>query len=263
MTADALNNLQQLVQTQTLSRDRQQRLSEEIYQHVIANSESITKPNFTSISPADLGLLFQINDELFFNGMVGRCCEQKAERPLSFRLSTRMTDAGGTTTMFRAGTKRKPKFEYEIAIATTPLFGTFSKKAGARPSVVGGLPCRDRVEALQRIMEHEMVHLIEMLIWDDSNCQARPFKQIVNRFFGHTESNHQLLRPKDIARQQLGIGVGDVVAFDHQGDQITGMINRITKRATILVADPNGTQYTDGKSYQTYYVPLHRLRKVA
>ena len=163
MAADSLNNLQQLVQTKTLARDRQQRLSEEIYQHVIANSESITKPNFTSISPADLGLLFQINDELFFGGMVGRCCEQKAERPLSFRLSTRMTDAGGTTTMFRAGTKRKPKFEYEIAIATTPLFGTFSKKAGARPSVVGGLPCRDRVEALQRIMEHEMVHLLSLI----------------------------------------------------------------------------------------------------
>ena len=261
--ANSLKNLQQLVQTQTRVRDRHQRLSEEVYQHMIRNSESITKPNFTSISPADLGLLFQINDELFFNGMAGRCCEQKAERPLSFRLSTRMTNAGGTTTMFRSGSRRKPKFEYEIAIATTPLFGTFSKQTGVGSSVVGGLPCHDRLQALQRIMEHEMIHLIEMLIWDDSNCQARPFKQIVNRFFGHTESNHQLLRPKDIARQQLGVGVGDTVSFKHRGNQITGLINRITKRATILVADPNGTQYTDGKNYQTYYVPLHRLRKVA
>ena len=192
--ANSLEKLQQFIQTQTRVRDRQQRLSEEVYQHVIGNSESITKPNFTSISPTDLGLLFQINDELFFNGMVGRCCEQKAERPLSFRLSTRMTNAGGTTTMFRSGSRRKPKFEYEIAIATTPLFGTFSKQTGVGSSVVGGLPCHDRLQALQRIMEHEMIHLIEMLIWDDSNCQAGPFKQIVNRFFGHTESNHQLLR---------------------------------------------------------------------
>lgn len=261
--ANTLNKLQELVQAKTVARDRRERLSEEIYQHVIANSESITKPNFTSISPADLGLLFQINDELFFDGMVARSCEQKAERPLAFRLSTRMTNAGGTTTMYRSGTRRKPKFEYEIAIATTPLFGTFSKQTGAGPSVVGGLPCRDRVEALQRIMEHEMIHLIEMLIWDDSNCQARPFKQIVNRFFGHTESNHQLLRPKDIAKQQLGIGIGDIVSFDHHGRQLTGTINRITKRATVLVADPNGVQYNDGKSYQTYYVPLGRIRKAA
>jgi len=165
--------------------------------------------------------------------------------------------------MFRSGSRRKPKFEYEITIATTPLFGTFSKQTGTGSSVVGGLPCNDRVEALQRIMEHEMIHLVEMLIWDDSNCQARPFKQIVKRFFGHTESNHQLLRPKDIARQQLGIGVGDIVSFDHHGNQLTGTINRITKRATILVADPNGVQYTDGNSYQTYYVPLGRLRKAA
>ena len=260
---NSLSHLQHLVQTRTIARKDRQRLSNQIYQHMIANSELITRPNFTSISPADLGLLFQINDELFFDGLVGRLCEQKAERPLSFRLSTRMTNAGGTTTMFRSGSRRKPKFEYEITIATTPLFGTFSKQTGTGSSVVGGLPCGDRVEALQRIMEHEMIHLIEMLIWDDSNCQARPFKQIVKRFFGHTESNHQLLRPKDIARQQLGIGVGDTVSFDHQGNQLTGTINRITKRATILVADPNGVQYTDGNSYQTYYVPLGRLRKAA
>ncbi len=260
---NSLNQLRDLVQTKTFARDRRERLTDEIYEHLIANSEFITKPNFTSISPADLGLLFQINDELFFDGMVSRCCEQKAERPLSFRLSTRMTNAGGTTTMYRSGTRRKPKFEYEIAIATTPLFGTFSKQTGAGPSVVGGLSCRDRVEALQRIMEHEMIHLIEMLVWDDSNCQAGPFKQIVNRFFGHTESNHQLLRPKDIARQQLGIGIGDTVSFDHHGRQLVGTINRITKRATVLVADPSGVKYDDGNSYQTYYVPLARIRRAA
>ena len=261
MSSSLSKNLQHLVQTKTVARGDRQRLTDEIYQHIIANSESITRANFTSISAADLGLLFQINDELFFDGMVGRVCEEKAERPLSFRLSTRMTNAGGTTTMFRSGSRRKPKFEYEIAIATTPLFGTFSKQTGTKSSVVGGLPCQDRVQALQRIMEHEMIHLVEMLIWDDSNCQARPFKQIIKRFFGHTESNHQLLRPKDIARQKLGIGVGDTVSFEHHGHQLTGMINRITKRATILVADPNGVQYDDGKNYLTYYVPLGRLRK--
>ena len=126
----SLRNLQHLIQTRTIAREDRHQLSEQIYQHVIANSESITRPNFTSISPADLGLLFQINDELFFDGLVGRLCEQKAERPLSFRLSTRMTNAGGTTTMFRSGSRRKPKFEYEITIATTPLFGTFSKQTG-------------------------------------------------------------------------------------------------------------------------------------
>ena len=236
---NSLSNLQHLIQTRTIAQKDRQQLSEQIYQHVIANSESITRPNFTSISPADLGLLFQINDELFFDGLVGRLCEQKAERPLSFRLSTRMTNAGGTTTMFRTGSHRKPKFEYEITIATTPLFGTFSQTKGVESSVVGGLPCNDRVEALQRIMEHEMIHLIEMLIWDDSNCQARPFKQIVKRFFGHTESNHQLLRPKDIARQKLGIGVGDTVSFDHHGNELIGTINRITKRATISGRRPS------------------------
>jgi hypothetical protein len=257
-------NLLHLIDKRRFAPQQRAHLTSEIYDHIIANSETISQPNFTTISGADLGLLFQVNDELFFDGYVGRLCEEKADRPLSFRLSTRMTNAGGTTTMFRSGSRRRPKYEFEIAIATTPLFGTFASNPhgqGAASSVVGGVPCYDRVQALQRIMEHEMIHLIEMLLWNDSNCSAKPFKQIVSRFFGHTESNHQLLRPKDIAKQQLGIGIGDTVNFLHHGNQLTGMVNRITKRATILVSDPAGVKYDDGQHYQTYYVPLGRLRK--
>jgi hypothetical protein len=258
------NQLEHLVRSKTVSKINRERLSNEIFDHLIANSETITRPNFTTISAADLGLLFQISDELFFDGLVGRLCESKADRPLAFRLSTRMTNAGGTTTMYRSGTRRRPIFEYEIAVATTPLFGTFAKSTPPNTtSIVGGITCRNRVEALQRIMEHEMIHLVEMLLRNDSNCSAAPFKRIVRNFFGHTESNHQLLRPKDIARHQLGIVVGDTVSFEHQGRQLSGMVNRITKRATILVSDPNGQPYDDGKRYQTFYVPLGRIQKAS
>lgn len=255
--------LQRVIESRIVPPHQRQQRSAAIFDHLVSNSETITRPNFTTISAADLGLLFQINDELFFDGLVGRLCEAKADRPLAFRLSTRMTNAGGTTTMYRSGSRRQPQYEYEIAIATTPLFGTFVDLRSSVSSVVGGVVCHNRVEALQRIMEHEMIHLVEMLLTNDSNCSAAPFKRIVRNFFGHTQSNHQLLRPKDIARQQLGIVVGDTVHFDHHGRQLSGMVNRITKRATILVSDPHGKMYDDGKHYQTYYVPLGRLRKAS
>ena len=51
---------------------------------------------------------------------------------------------------------------FEIAIGTTPLFHTFREN---QPSFVGGRKCHNRLDALQRIMEHEMIHLTEMLIW--------------------------------------------------------------------------------------------------
>ena len=203
-------------------------------------------------------MLFQITDEHFFDGEAGRLCERQADRPLTFRLSTRMTSAGGMTTMQTSNDRKRPTTEFEIAIATTPLFATFRDEPTA---VVSGIVCGDRLEALQRIMEHEMVHLIEMMLWNDSNCAAKPFKRIVNRFFGHTESNHQLLTPRDLAKKRLGILPGDQVTFALQGRTLKGHVNRITKRATILVRNPQGTLYDDGHKYQKYYVPLNHLKR--
>ena len=154
--------------------------------------------------------------------------------------------------------RRQQKKEFEIAIATTPLFATFSDEPTA---VVSGIICHDRLEALQRIMEHEMVHLVEMLLWNDSNCSAQPFKGVVNRFFGHTESNHRLMTPSDLAKKRLGISPGDWVTFKIDGRKLKGHVNRITKRATILVPDAGGAVYDDGRTYQKYYVPLHSLRR--
>ena len=53
------------------------------------------------------------------------------------------------------------KVEYEITISATLLFNTFQDVD--RPVTVGGLVCRDRVEAFQRIFEHELLHLAEFL----------------------------------------------------------------------------------------------------
>jgi len=40
-----------------------------------------------------------------------------------------------------------------------------------------------------------------------------------------------------------------------------GTVNRITKRATVLVEDPEGEPYSDGKRYRKYLVPLQLLTR--
>lgn len=259
MASSTHDQLQKIVLKRKFGVAQRIEMQHSIARFLLRNSESINAPNFSEVSSADLGLLFQITDEQFFDGQVARLCEQKANRPLSFRLSTRMTSSGGMTTMTEKPTKkRKSEVEYEIAIATTPLFATFKTESTAK---VSGVRCMNRVQALQRIMEHEMIHLVEMLLWNDSNCQASPFKKIARRFFGHTESNHQLMTPKDVARKRLGISEGDLVTFSIEGRKLTGHVNRITKRATILVASPTGAMYDDGQKYNKYYVPLGRLKR--
>ena len=234
-------------------RDRRQKI---VYDFMLRNSESIRKPNFDQLSSSDLGLLFQITDEQFFQGKLGRTCETTA-RPLKFRLSKRMTTSGGMTTMQRVAKNAK---DFEIAIATTPLFQTFQRNESSK---VGGRVCANRLQALQRIMEHEMIHLAEMLVWHDSNCGGKRFKAISRRIFGHTESNHQLLTPRDVAKRKYKIKAGDYVAFKSNGRTLNGFVNRITKRATVLVVDNQGTLYTDGKRYLKFYVPVGQLKKVA
>jgi len=250
--------LKKILETRQFSRSGREAAQASISQYMLTNSESMSSGNFGKISGSDLGLLFHVTDEYFFEGTVNRLCEQQADRPLSFRLSTRMTSAGGMTTMQTSRDRRNPTREFEIAVATTPLFATFKDEPTA---IVSGIVCRNRLQALQRIMEHEMIHLVEMLLWNDSNCAAKPFKRIVKRFFGHTESNHQLLTPRDLAKKRLGISQGDLVTFSNQGQNLTGHVNRITKRATVLVASSKGSMYDDGCKYVKYYVPLNRLKR--
>jgi len=256
LSSDAANRLLSIVTGQQLNDGERANMRSAVFHHVLRNSAHISNVNFSSLSSEDLGTVFHAIDEHYFDGLVGSVCENVSVKPLAFRLSTRMTSSGGMTTRHKTR-GRDPDVEFEIAVATTPLFGTFKIDSSAK---VGGLICNNRLEALQRIMEHEMIHLIEMLLWDRSSCATNPFREIVRRFFGHLESNHQLLTPRDIARKKLGISIGASVEFDFEGKRLTGTVNRISKRATILVTSPNGTRYTDGKHYHKYYVPLNRLR---
>ena len=249
-----LQRLDRIPDQASLRRSRQQA----VHKFMLANAEGFSDPNFSSIKTADLGLLFQVIDEQYFGGEVTRYLESTYACPLAFRLSTRMTMCGGMTTTFRSQQSVRDT-RFEIAIATTPLFNTFRSEKVAK---VGGLDCGNRLAALQRIMEHELVHLLEMLVWDDSSCKRKRFRGIVHRVFGHTESNHQLLSPRDLARKTHGIHCGDRVRFDAGGKSHVGTVNRITKRATVLVPDHKGRKYDDGKRYATWYVPVADLRRV-
>ena len=126
---------------------------------------------------------------------------------------------------------------------------------------VGGLECRDRLEALQRIFEHELLHLAEFLAWGRSSCRADNFHRLSRRIFAHEGAFHDLITPREQARAAYDIRIGDHVSFEIDGRQHAGRVNRITRRATVLVEDPRGHLFDDGKRYLTFYVPLPLLRK--
>ena len=232
---------------------RIRRRTRSIGRRLLNTSPHIREPDFTAIHPDDLFFLFAAYDARFLDGICGTLL---GPDDLTFRLSSRMTRAGGKTRRFRGldGITR-----FEIAVATSILFDGF---VADDPDVtVGGLPCRHRLDALQRVFEHEFVHLAEWLCWDESHCGRSRFQGIAHRLFRHREHTHELITRTERAAS-MGIAVGSRVTFRYRGQRHEGRVNRITKRATVLVEDPEGDRWSDGCRYVRYYVPLGRLRLV-
>ena len=238
----------------TLQPEEIERRLRTVRQQFLDQSTAIESENFSQISNADLCNLFAAYDRAYFAELCGRLTADK----MSFRWSSRMTRSGGMTVTRRDRRTREPK-SYEIAISSHLLFKTFSGEQ--RTIRVNGLECRNRTDALMRVMEHELIHLVEILVWDNSSCSKPRFQTITRQLFGHTDYRHQLVTPREVAANQ-GLYVGRKVRFAHDGHEYIGLINRITKRATVLVEATDGEPYSNGKRYIKYYVPLRILQPV-
>lgn len=229
-----------------------------IHTEMLRLSRAIDRPNFDRVGRDDLVRLIHLMDEAFFESRVLPIA--KAEG-LDFKFSSRMTSAAGKlVTHYPNGHKNAPR-KFELILSSTLLFQTFEDVS--RPVTVTGRKCRDRLEAMQRVAEHEMTHLIEMLIWNTGNCSQPRFQGIANAFFAHTDYQHDLITQRERAAAKFNIRVGDTVHFDSNGTRVVGRVNRITRRATVLVTDPKGEQFSDGGRYTRWYVPLEQLRPVS
>ena len=101
-----------------------------------------------------------------------------------------------------------------------------------------------------------------MLLWTKTSCSADRFQSIASRFFAHTGTTHELVTPSERALVRFGIRPGVRVRFRHKGADYIGVVNRVTKRATVLVEDPRGVPFSDRNRYSTFYVPVEMLEPV-
>ncbi len=223
-----------------------------IHQALLGHSRYVREPNFVSIHPDDLEFLFQAYDQRFFGGLFGEALNGSR---LDFRLSRRMSSAGGATVRIHNRVTGEVSFEIKIAISI--LYDGFGESD--RGVTACGIECGTRLEALQRIFEHELIHLGEQLAWRDSSCSRARFQHAASSWFLHSAHTHALITRRERAAEE-SIRVGSMVEFDFEGRRLTGRVNRITKRATVLVADPKGALYSSGERYLVYYVGVRSLR---
>lgn len=230
----------------------------EIHREMLLLSRTLDSPNFSKISVEDVARMAALYDEYFFDSEI--LSTAKAEG-LTFNISSRMTRvAGKLVTQYARGQRNGPR-KFELVLSSTLLFQTFEDVD--RPVMVTGRRCNDRLEAMQRITEHELTHLVEMLIWNSGNCSEPRFQSIARRYFAHADYHHDLITQRERAAAKFDIRVGDQVRFSIDRNILVGRVNRITRRATVLVPDARGERFSDGGRYQRYYVPLECLTKIS
>lgn len=245
------------------SSDEVEARTRRIYDTMLAQSPQVRDSNFRVIGTDDLERLFIWYDREFFCGRLAEMLLEDRAYPMVFRLSRRLVRAAGQTIrqvrQVPNGHRPSVKVDYEITVSATLLYSTFQNVD--RNVTVGGRVCHDRLEALQRIFEHELLHLAEFLGWGRSNCRASNFHSLSRRIFAHEGAYHDLITPREEAQAVFDIHVGDRVSFEIDGERHVGLVNRITRRATVLLENPLGQRYSDGKNYVRCYVPLPLLRK--
>ena len=257
--SDRRQALQAVVLQRNFNKDQREQLWTEIAETVLSKSKVMRNDNFQVTTSADLQRMAELYDQKFFDG---HCLAIARSHGIEFRWSKRMTSNGGKTVRYVQPNRRDntQSVRYEIVLSATLLFQTFGDLE--RPVRVTGLLCKNRLQAMQRILEHEMIHLVEMLVWEDSCCAAARFQTIAGRIFGHTEHKHNLITQQERASEKFNVRVGSRVQFALDGIRYVGIVNRITRRATVLVVDPQGQLYGDGKRYRKFYVPLSHLGNV-
>ena len=229
---------------------------EYIKKNLFIQSRFVKSEDFTSISDRDLYSLYNSYDDIF----VETWHKNNFKGKIKLTLSRQLTRAAGNTKTKKNIAMIKPEdIEFEIKISLNHLIN-FDKTD--RDKYVGGIKVNNKLDSLMLVFEHELCHVIEFLIYKKSNCSKQPFKSLISDLFGQSESHHKLVTTREANFSQYGLVPGDWVSFEYAGDELTGFINKINKRATVMSPSQHG-KYVDksGQHYTKYYIPLSCLTK--
>ncbi len=227
-----------------------------VAERLLKESPNINSGVISCISFLDLQILYLSYDEIFFDNWF----KKNFEGYMLYELSRRMTVSAGITKCPKNISQLNPeRVKIRICIGID-FFFRYNQLAAIND--VCGIRTSSALEALQIVFEHELIHALEFLLYYKSNCSQERFRVAAGNLFGHTHSHHLLPTNHKIASEIHGIRLGDMVQFEFDGKPLIGVVNKIGKRATVMVKNPNGN-YTNNndEKHLKYYVPLSLLIK--
>jgi len=187
----------------------------------------------------DIRFLFSLYDKYFFDLKLLKSYD------IDFGISLKLTRSAGITRFQKYTSKIEIKFSYPL------IFNKFNQSQDG--FMVNGVFCQNPQQALMRVMEHEIVHLLEFLTDGKSSCSKPRFIQLAYQLFGHTENKHKIGIEIPLEKEIIKFKKGERVKFFYKNKTYIGKINRITKRATVIVEE--------NQKLSKYYVPVCMLEK--
>ena len=200
---------------------------------------SVHNPNFfTHIRIKDFNFLFSLYDKYYFSENLTKYLK------MSLDFSRRLTKSAGMV-KFNLRTN-----SVKIIFSIPLIFGAYLKDT--QGYIVNGIFCKNPSEALMRVMEHELTHIVEFILHGNSKCSNPRFIKYSYQLFGHTENKHKIGHEIKLETETniQKFKKGDIVNFVFKETVYNGKITRISKRATVIVG-----------SDKKFYVPLSMLYK--
>jgi hypothetical protein len=191
----------------------------------LAESLTFCEDSFGSFGDRDLAMLLRLYDRYFLDHFIRDACGGR----LTARVSNRMTKTAGKITYARS------TGPYTISLSKHLVLKAFSARHA--PVTVNGVACRDRLGVVMRLLEHELVHLLELLLYGETSCAKQRFRRMSRDVFGHADVTHELLKQDRDPASVRCVCVGDHVRFQFRRRWLSGTVSRITRRATVLVAE--------------------------
>ena len=207
---------------------------------VFINYLEINNTNF-NIKPfvRDLEFLFKLYDNYYFSG------ELSENLNIILKYSNKMTKTAGLVRYSKRKSDIKIVFSYPL------IFQSYLKKPEGY--IVNGIFCKNPVESLMRVLEHELSHLVEYILFGSTNCNKPQFIKIAYELFGHTENKHKIgLKIHDYGNIKQ-IKKGDKVSFPYRGKIYSGSVLGIRKNITVAIKELN--------NIKKFYVPFSMIIK--
>jgi hypothetical protein len=214
---------------------------------------------YPKITEQMMRTMYEYYDEHFFYGLLSK--QVKQSKGIDFVVSNKSTSAAGSA---RASSPVRLMLSEPIFEGVTPANIAYVSVNGVKPV--------NRVDAILRVMEHELTHVALHTSDTDEHAlehHGALFKSIVLNLFGHTETTHQLkvsstpvLSLKSGAPQSYNtVMLNSIMSFrNSDGTIITGLVTAVKpKKATITTKD----RKSYGVPYRLLIVPDKDTLKLA